>query len=256
MVNVTNAQLNSTVEQLKSLVNALTTRVATLERELKELKTPVSSPPPPPTHHPTTTQTASTWATRLFSSKSKPSEELQNVVSAVKIEMSENRKRHNNIMVFGLPPSAATTVEEKEIDDFARVEKILDKCGMQEIYKTYSIKRDETIVSVKRMKSKQNQANKPEPIVVKFDEGLELTNADFQDGRQWRKILSGAKSLRDSVWKGVFLAPDLTTLDREYGKRLRVERDRLNSALSEQAKAQFRYGVRGSQVVKILAKSS
>jgi hypothetical protein len=54
----------------------------------------------------------------------------------------------------------------------------------------------------------------------------------------------------------VFLAPDLTTLEREYGKRLRAERDRLNLALNEQAKAHFRYGVRGSQVVKILAKST
>jgi hypothetical protein len=68
-------------------------------------------------------------------------------------------------------------------------------------------------------------------------------------------MLSNAKGLKDSEWKGV-LALDLTTLEREYGKRLRAERDRLNSDLSEQAKTHFRYGVRGSQVVKILAKSS
>jgi hypothetical protein len=44
-------------------------------------------------------------------------------------------------------------------------------------------------------------------------------------------ILKKAKNLKDSEWKGVFLAPDLTRLDREFGKRLRAERDKLNNGL-------------------------
>jgi hypothetical protein len=130
---------------------------------------------------------------------------------------------------------------------------------MQEIYtQAYGMEccKDQKIVSVKRVKSKQNEVDKPESIVVKLDETWELHGVGLQDGRHVRKLLSNAKGLKDSEWKGVFLAPDLTTLEREYGKRLRAERDRLNSALSEQTKTLFRYGVRGSQVVKILAKSS
>jgi hypothetical protein len=66
---------------------------------------------------------------------------------------------------------------------------------------------------------------------------------ELQDVRHVWKMLSNAKGLKDSEWKGVFFVPDLTTLEREYGKRLRAERDRLTSALSDQTKAHFRYGV-------------
>jgi hypothetical protein len=251
---VNNAQLNSIVESLRKLVDALATRVDKLESENKALreaqvKTPTLPLPPPPS-----TQTASTWASRLFNSRSMPSEELQNVVSAAKIEMSEKRQRQNNIMVFGLTPSKAANEVERERDDFARVEIILNKCGLQEVYQEWR-EDDPRIVSVKRVKSKQSQDDRPEPIVVKLDGKYETESVEFQDGRHVRKVLSGAKRLKDSEWKGVFLAPDLTTLEREYGKRLRAERDRLNSALSEQTLAHYRYGVRGSQVVKILAKS-
>jgi hypothetical protein len=161
-------------------------------------------------------------------------------------------------MVFGLTPSVAETEGEKEKDDFARVKKILAKCGMHDIYREANgcSESDEKIVSVKRVKSKPNQVGKPEPIVVTLDEQYEAACIELRDVRQVRKMLSNAKGLRDSEWKGVFLAPDLTPLDREYGKRLRAERDQLNSALSEQAKARFRYGVRGDQVVKIFANSS
>jgi hypothetical protein len=88
------------VESLKKLVAALTTRVDKLENELKDLrnaqvKTPALSPPPPPS-----TQTASTWAARLFNSRSMPSEELQNVVSAAKIEMSAIKGRGKTILWY------------------------------------------------------------------------------------------------------------------------------------------------------------
>lgn len=258
---VNNAQLNSIVESLRKLVDALATRVDKLENENKALREAQVKTPTLPLTPPPSTQTASTWATSLFNSRSLPSKELQNVVSAAKIEMSEKRQRQNNIMVFGLTPSKAANEAEREKDDFARVAKILEKCGMLEIYEK-SIKymgkfsSDDVIVSVKRVKPKQSQDDRPEPIVVKLDEQWETANVELQDGRHVRKILSNAKGLRDSEWKGVFLAPDLTTLEREYGKRLRTERDRLNSALSEQTLAHYRYGVRGGQVVKILAKSS
>jgi hypothetical protein len=69
------------VESSKKLVAALTDRVGKLEKELEKHKIPVESPP-------ATTQTASTWESHLFSSKMKPSVELQNVVSAARIEIS------------------------------------------------------------------------------------------------------------------------------------------------------------------------
>ena len=166
-------------------------------------------------------------------------------------------------MVFGLAPSTATTDDDKEKDDLARVVDILDKCGMQEICRERGIdlhrKKDVKSVSVKRVKAKQNITNKPEPIVVTFKDlsgfdDIYLDDPNFTLGQcLLRPMLRNAKGLKDTKWNGVFLAPDLTPLDREYGKRLRAERDRLNSALSEQTRTQFRYGVRGSQVVKILA---
>jgi hypothetical protein len=43
------------------------------------------------------------------------------------------------------------------------------------------------------------------------------------------ELLKRANKLKDTEWKEVFLAPDLTRLDREVSKRLRAERDKLNN---------------------------
>jgi hypothetical protein len=61
---------------------------------------------------------------------------------------------------------------------------------MQEIYQDWVYKNEETqkIVSVKRVKSKQNEADKPEPIIVKLDECFEINSVELQDGRHVRKM--------------------------------------------------------------------
>ena len=232
---VTNAELNQKVTDLLN-------RVAALERELNELKKspPVASTPPASAPAASTLPaSASNWANHLFNSREKPSVEMQNVVSAVKIDMKEEAHKMNNIMVFGLESSKASKEEDKSQDDLTRVEQILTTCGMREVYKDSGVK---PIISVQRIKlNNPSSAEKPPPIIVK------MTGFDYSVVPD---ILKNAKNLKNSEWNGVFVAPDLTRLDREFGKRLRNERDKLNNDLG--TSSPFRYGIRGRQVVKIM----
>ena len=90
---------------------------------------------------------------------------------------------------------------------------------------------------------KSNDANKPPHIIVKF------TNRDAEASRN--VDLKNERKLSGSAWSKVLLAPDLTLLEREYGKRLRKERDDKNNSRSEKEIALFRCGVCGNQVVKV-----
>jgi hypothetical protein len=49
----------------------------------------------------------------------KPCIEIQNVVSAAKIEMKEDMQKMCNIVVFGLESSKGSTEEDKSKDDLA-----------------------------------------------------------------------------------------------------------------------------------------
>ena len=49
----------------------------------------------------------------------------------------------------------------------------------------------------------------------------------------------------------MILAPDLTLLEREYGRRLRKDRDDMKIRRSKSEKATFRYRIRDNYVVKV-----
>jgi hypothetical protein len=183
----TNAELNSTVEKLIILVNSLTTRVQSLETELANFKTPIASHP---------TQSTPTWASHLFNSREQPSIEFQNVVSAVKINVKEETRKSDNIMVFGLESSKAATDEERYKDDLARVEKILATCDLNVVYEH----RKQPIVSLQRLKSsktnKPNSGVKPPPIVVKLEK-IDVFEDDGEPTTASLQLLKKARKLKD-----------------------------------------------------------
>jgi hypothetical protein len=246
MAKVTNAALNATVLALTNLVTALTARIESLENELNKPKTSVASSP--------ATTSKTNWASHLFRSKEKPSVEYQNVVNATKIELKESNQKKGNIMIFGLEPSERDDEGEREDDDNDRVYEILSICGMKAAYEEDANVHKQKIgcvsnfdwdfVSARRVKTRNG---KTPPIVVEMKPG-------YFDKREEpvNKILKNANKLKNTEkFKGVFLTPDLTLLEREVGKQLREERNRLNTGLSETSKAIFRYGIRSNQVVKI-----
>jgi hypothetical protein len=242
MAKVTNAALNATVLALTNLVTALTARIESLENELNKPKTSVASSP--------ATTSKTNWASHLFRSKEKPSVEYQNVVNATKIELRESNQKKGNIMIFGLEPSKSDDEGEREDDDNDRVDEILSICGMKAAYEEEANVHKQKIgsgwnfVSVRRVKTRNG---KTPPIVVEMKPGYFVKREEPVN-----KILKNANKLKNTEkFKGVFLTPDLTLLEREVGKQLRDERNRLNTGLSETSKAIFRYGIRGNQVVKI-----
>jgi hypothetical protein len=184
---------------------------------------------------PSTPPSESTWASYIFHTDERPNVQYQNVISAVKIETNLEKSKANNMMVFGLELSKGA----KEQDDRKRVAKVFKEMGVG----------DTEIKQLWRAKVRRLNSNnkKPPPILVEFPENKEGTGVNSV-----RTILKLAKNLKHSKeCGGVFLAPDLTRLEREYGKRLRAERDMLNKGRNKTELKSFYYGIRGNQIVKL-----
>ena len=133
--------------------------------------------------------------------------------------------------MFVLSVSKAEDEIKRETDDKARVFEIFQKTGALV-----------GLIDFKLTRFRSSCASKPPPLLIKF------TLVSVADTRNI--LLKHASKLKGSAWSNVFLAPNLTLLERDYGRRLRKERDDMNIRRSESEKATFRYGIRGNHVVK------
>ena len=154
------------------------------------------------------------------------------VTSAAKIELKDQAKKSTSMLAFELPLSKAEDEAKRKADDRDRV---------FAIFKTTNA--PVGIIDLELTRFKSSCASKPPPVLIK------LTRVSVND--TIKIILKNAIKLKGSAWSNVFLAPDLTLLEREYGRRFRKERDVMNIHRSESDKATFRYGIRGNQVVKV-----
>ena len=213
-----------TNKELQIQLEALITRVASLEATNADLKKELETIK--------TARSGSTWANTLFKSNVKPAVEMTNVVSAAKIEIKDQAKKSANLLVFGLPLSKAEDEAKRSADDISRVSAILQATAAPV-----------GSIGFTATRFKSSCTSKPPPLLIK------LKSVNVND--TIKIILKHASKLQGSSWSNVFLAPDLTLLEREYGRRLRKERDDMNIRRSESEKATFRYGIRGNQVVKV-----
>ena len=208
---------------LNARVTALEVENGTLQKKLVEARANSGA---------VTLQAKSTWADALFKTSSKPSSQITNIISATKIELRSQEDRAFNLILFGLPLSTCSEEKDRETDDLSTADEILDQV------EALGLSDPSPIKSVHRFKS--TNGNKSPPLLVKLK-----CSADR------RLILKHAKNLKNnSDYEKVFLAPDLSLLDREYRKCLLKEKDDKNNSRSEQDKESFRYGIRGNQVVK------
>lgn len=164
------------------------------------------------------------WVT-VVSGKKKPAEQLA-VEKLLVAQQTEIKNRENNIIVYGVEESKKETVAQKIEEDKLNVTNILKEIG----------KEGTVIKSVRRFKSKS--PNKPGPILI-----------EVTDLKERNKLLLASKALREkSVFKNVYLSPDLTEAERLLDYDLRKKRNELNNGLD--ANSPFRYAIRGNQVVR------
>ena len=227
---VNKAQLdaqNAIIEELKGLIVKLQEKVADLEKKQmiheQSKKSNISE--------------EKTWAKVLFS-ESKKSEYVTNVLNVVGIEQKARKKKERSVMVFGLPASTASSTELKQKEDKEKVSILFNSLGLGTDFANQ-------IEQVRRFKQ-SNDAEKVAPIQV-------TVQMDGNGGPMFlaTEITKAAKCLKDNPnYKSVYINPDLTESQQIHLKRLIKERIQKNSTLDLKT-SDFRYGIRGDQVVKI-----
>lgn len=144
-------------------------------------------------------------------------------------ESQERTKKENNIVIFGLVESTKKEIAEKKEDDLINLKSVFSEMKIQE----------PQFDAVFRMKSKDTSKPKPMVVVLKNKE-------------ERNKILFAAKKLKtSSVFKEVFLAPDLTESQRIRVKELVLERNKMNDERSEDVKKAKQYVIRDNRVILV-----
>ena len=164
------------------------------------------------------------------SSAPKPSDLQREVTNSVLSENEERERRKQNVLIFGLAESQATTENIREEDD---------KKAIAEMLQVMKV-RPENIKSVKRFKRKAGDSNRAPPVFVRLNDKVDRN-----------EILSAARFLKDSEkFKKVFVNPDLTEFERAQSKQLREARKAKNDD-AVASNAPFRFVIRGSELRKV-----
>jgi hypothetical protein len=228
---VTKAQLdaqNIVIEELRGLVVKLQDKVAELEKKQQSLEEKSISK----------ICETSTWA-KVLSKNVKKNEYQTNVLNAVGNEQKARNDKQRSVMVFGLPASKASSAEEKQKEDENKVSNLFNSLNLGKNFYAQQVER------VYRFKSHDDSSKiAPIQVTVKLDGACHplYTATD---------IAKAAKCLKDnSEFRSVYINPDLTQSQQIYLKNLIKERTRKNSSL-DLTTSEFRYGIRGDQVVKI-----
>jgi hypothetical protein len=176
------------------------------------------------------------WRDIVIGKNKKLTDNQMNILSVVGAEQKERQFREENVVLFGVPESKATTEEERQKEDEATVFTILDEIGA---YKN---------VKIKRFKSNPNKAAALQPRPIRVMVGCRETVLI---------TLKQAKALKGSShFKSVFFKRDLTTVQIVQLKGLIKTRNEENAKLDannkeKNIKTTFRYGIRNDRVVKV-----
>ena len=147
--------------------------------------------------------------------------------AAVRAEISELDERKSNLVVYGLPESAAADAEAKMAEDNVKVTEIVE-----------AVEAADCKFAVKHRAGKP-MPDKVRPLIISFD------TPQMRD-----KVILNAKKLSGKdKFKKVYLAPDLTKRQREDDAakeaELKAEANAKNEDLSDEEKNSFEYRVVG-----------
>ena len=171
----------------------------------------------------------SSWADVLARTAKKTSEQIS-LINTMQVENNERARREKNVIILGLPVSAANDLVQRIDEEKEMVEKMFSSIGMVSVI----VKR------VIRLRQKeQNGTQRVAPVVV------ELENKETRN-----LVLKASKDLaRVNEFKTIYVNADLTESERVLAKQLRDECKNKNNVNTEKDKCYF--GIRGMRVIKL-----
>ena len=209
-------ELEAEIKKLELKKKELEAKTTALEKKEQELEARASS-------------TKGSWSSVLKGQKKLP--EQIDLINVAAQENKERTIRENNIIIFGVPLSTKTDVQEKKIEDEGFIEGIFQQIGTE-------FNQVDKIIRLK-----VRDSSKPSPVLVKLKSDVLRTN-----------ILKSAKNLKGGAFDKVFIRPDLTEAQRSQLKMLVKERNDRNKDLQESST--FYYGIRNNKIVKITKPAS
>lgn len=219
MTEFTPAQLKKIEKLINDAVKAATspllTKIASLDKELKDLKQNESVIKTPE-------MSAKIWAS--FNDKKRTPEQCD-FLNVIVNEQKERQSNERKAIIFGIPKSTKEDIEEKKKDDKLELDGIFEKLNIDK----------SGLKNFLRLKSKNEQAGIPSPIIVElktFEERNKLVFSSYKN-----KI------------PNIFINRDQTESERHEAKKLREEIKRLNSVID--TNSTFFYGIRKNKIFKI-----
>lgn len=211
------ALIDESIKPLNEKIDKLTAKIVELENETKELKqkqndsisnTPQSS--------------ASIWSS--FTTKSKTPEQCD-FLNIIANEHKERKLNEKRVIVYGIKSSDKNDIEEKKKDDLDELNSVFDKLNIDKT----------NIKGFLRLKTRNDQKNKPSPIVV-----------ELKSNEQRNKLVIASNKAKIP---NIFINQDLTESERHESKKNRDECKRLNLALN--SGESFYYGIRNNKIFKL-----
>jgi hypothetical protein len=219
------------IAKLESKVKLLESENETQKEEISRLRNNLNN-----SNSSNNSNVGTEWRDIVIGKNKKLTENQMNILSVVGAEQKERQFREENLVLFGVPESKATSEEERQKDDEATVFAILDEIGA---FKD---------VKIKRFKRNPNKAAALQPRPIRVMVGCRETALI---------TLKKAKALKGSShFKSVFFNRDLTTVQIVQLKGLIKTRNEENAKLDTNnketnTKTTFRYGIRNDRVVKV-----
>ena len=179
----------------------------------------------------------------LFKLNNKPNMPAVNLITAVKVEEDEIKKKQNNIVLFGVKQSTSKEAAAKTSDDAVEVKKIFE---IIKIDYNLNVAKIHRIRPSRSENSTANNSDKPTPIIVELKKKETVL-----------EVLKASKNLRSAEgYDNVYINPDLTPTQREFNKRLVQLKIAKNKELKENGEdGRHFYGIRNNEVVKLAKKN-
>ena len=166
---------------------------------------------------------------------SKKTEPEMAVITSVLSEQQEREKRSHSVIIFGLVevslPSSSNAAEGNK--DVLKEKILMDQ--VSELFDKIGVGR-EKIEKIRRFREKNGIIA---PVLVKL-----------KDGTDRIKVVAAGKRIKEITGLDkTFINLDLTQTEREFDKKLRAERDRLNKE-EEQKGRHFYFRIRNDQIIR------
>ncbi len=201
-------------------------RLATLEKDVSTVKTEIATVK---NKQGETDKSVSELTTQVQGLSKKVDDNTSNTKSSVMSEMKNREMRKNNLIVLGLNEPSTVTGESR--DSVMKKEDVL----LDKVVTELKLNIDEVKSKIKyRKRLGEKKADYQRPLLL-----------SFKDQSMRDTVMNQSFELNDGPMNNIRLRPDLTAMEREEDKALRIETDKLNTQSPSDNQGNFRWKVVG-----------